>query len=322
MKRLKAGAELLLAASVFSTVAGAQTYPTKPIKMVAPYATGGAADLMARYVCDKFSQQMGQPCVVENRTGAGGMIGVDFVVKSEPDGHTLVMMPNNLPIIPGLYPKVPYDTMRDLSPIAMVSTTPIMIGSHPSVPAKNIQEFIAYVKANEGKVNFTTCGLASPQHLAGEMLAAQGGFKWQHIPYKGCGAAFADVLAGTVPVFISTVAHFAPQIKIGKLRAYAVLGPQRTPLAPEYPTMAESGFPGFQVDVWFGLLAPAKVPAPILARLNTELNKALQSPDLREKLVAGSYEPVGGTPERFAEIIRADIAKYGKVIRDIGIKPE
>lgn len=322
MKRIKAGVAALIAACIISPVASGQSYPSKPLKMVAPYATGGGADLMARYVCDKFVQQMGQPCVVENRTGAGGMIGVEFVVKAEADGHTLLMMPPNLPIIPGLYPKVPYDTVRDLAPIAIVSTTPIMIGSHPSVPAKNVQEFFAYVKSGEGKVNFTTCGLASPQHLAGEMLAAQGGFKWQHIPYKGCGAAFADVLAGTVPVFISTVAHFAPQIKIGKLRGYGVLGAQRTPLAPEYPTMAESGFPGFQVDVWFGLLASSKVPAPILARLNAEVNRALQSADMREKLVTGGYEPVGGTPERFAELIRSDMAKFGKVVRDIGIRPE
>lgn len=322
MKRIKAGVAALIAACIISPVASGQSYPSKPLKMVAPYATGGGADLMARYVCDKLVQQMGQPCVVENRTGAGGMIGVEFVVKAEADGHTLLMMPPNLPIIPGLYPKVPYDTVRDLAPIAIVSTTPIMIGSHPSVPAKNVQEFFAYVKSGEGKVNFTTCGLASPQHLAGEMLAAQGGFKWQHIPYKGCGAAFADVLAGTVPVFISTVAHFAPQIKIGKLRGYGVLGAQRTPLAPEYPTMAESGFPGFQVDVWFGLLASSKVPAPILARLNAEVNRALQSADMREKLVTGGYEPVGGTPERFAELIRSDMAKFGKVVRDIGIRPE
>jgi tripartite-type tricarboxylate transporter receptor subunit TctC len=221
-----------------------------------------------------------------------------------------------------LYPKVPYDTLKDFAPVALVSRTPIMVGVHPSVEARTFQDFIGYVRANSGNLNFTSCGPGSPQHIAGEMLAAQGGFRWTHIPYKGCGPAFADVLAGRVPIFISTVAHFLPQIKLDKLRGLAVLGAQRTEFAPAYPTVAESGFPGYQVEVWFGLLAPAKTPAPVIARLNAEVNKALAQPALRDKLLAGFYEPLGGTPERFAEVIRGDMARMGKVIRDIGITAE
>jgi tripartite-type tricarboxylate transporter receptor subunit TctC len=276
---------------------------------------------MSRYLCERFTATLGQPCIVENRTGAGGMIGFEAVAKADPDGHTLVMAPNNLAIIPVLYSKVPYDTVKDLAPVALVTSTPIMIGAHPSFPAKDFAEFVKHARANSGNINYTTCGPASPQHLAGEMLAAQLGFKWQHVPYKGCAPALADVLGGQVPLFVSTVAHFNPQIKSGKLRGYAVLTPQRTQFAPDYPTVAES-LPGYSVDLWFGLLAPGRTPPALVARINDEVNKALKQPELREKLLSQSYEPIGGPPERFAEAIRSDMEKFGKVIREAGIKPD
>lgn len=312
----------LCLSAFLATGAHAQTFPTKPMRIVAPYAAGGAADLMSRYLCERFPQALGQPCVVENRTGAGGIIGIDALAKSEPDGHTLVVVPNNVAIIPFLYAKVPYDTLKDLAPIGLVSGTPIMIGAHPEFPARTFPELIAYLKANSGKVNFTTCGTASPQHLAGEMLASQAGFKWTHVPYKGCGDAITAVLGNTVPVFISTVAHFNPQIKSGKLRGYAVLSASRSRFAPDYPTVTESGYPGYQIDLWFGLMAPGRTPPAVLARLNAELNKVLQAQDLREKLASQSYEPLGGTPERFAAAIRSDMERYSKAIRDAGIRPE
>lgn len=318
---MQRGATAVLAALLLASPALA-TFPSKPMKIIAPYAAGGAVDLMARYICDKFPQSMGQPCVVENRAGAGGIIGLDAALKAEPDGHTLAMMPNNLSIIPTLYAKVPYDTLKDVAPIALVSSTPVMIGTHPAIPVKTFQELMAYAKANNGKVNFTTCGPASPQHLAGEMLGSLAGFQWAHIPYKGCGAALADVLSGTVPVFISTYAHFAPQIKSGKLKGLAILSGKRSQFAPDFPTVAESGFPGYEIEVWFGLVGSARIPAPAIARLNAEVNRALQLPDLRDKLLVGQYEPLGGTPERFAQVLRADIVKFGKVIRDVGIKSE
>ncbi len=300
----------------------AQTFPSKPMRIVVPYAAGGAADLMARYLCERFPPSLGQPCVVENRPGAGGIIGIDAIAKSEPDGHTLVVVPSNVAIIPFLYAKVPYDTLKDLAPIGLISSAAVMIGAHPDFPARTFQELIAYAKANSGKVNFTSCGSATPQHLAGEMLAAQAGFKWTHVPYKGCGDAITAVLGNTVPVFISTVAHFNPQIKAGKLRGYAVLTAARTPFAPDYPTVSESGMAGFQSDVWFGLMAPARTPAAVVQRLNAELNRVLQMPDLKEKLASQSYEPLGGTPERFAAAIKSDMERYSKAIRDAGIKQE
>ena len=300
----------------------AQNFPSKPIKIIAPYAAGGAADLMARYLCEKLPQSLGQPCVVENRAGAAGMIGMDVMLRADPDGHTLAMMPNNLSIIPVLYAKVPYDTLKDVAPIALVSSTPIMIGVSEGFPAKTFGELIAMGKANPGKLDFTTCGPASPQHLAGEMLGSMAKMKWQHINYKGCGAAMADVLSGTVPVFISTYAHFAPQIKSGKLRGYATLGAKRSQFAPEFPTVAELGYPEVDMDVWFGLVGSSKIPPQVLARLNAEVNKALALPDLRERLLSQQYEPLGGSSERFAKLIREDMERYAKVIRESGIKPD
>jgi tripartite-type tricarboxylate transporter receptor subunit TctC len=292
------------------------------MRIVAPYAAGGAADLMARYLCERFPHSLNQPCVVENRTGAGGIIGFDAVAKAEPDGHTLVVAPNNIGIIPFLYAKVPYDTLKDLAPIGLIAGTPVMIGAHPGFPPRSFGELVAYAKANNGKVDFTSCGTASPQHLAGEILAAQAGFKWTHVPYKGCGDALTAVLGGTVPVFISTVAHFNPQIKNGKLIGYAVLSAERTRFAPEYPTVAESGFPGYEIDLWFGLLAPSRTPPAVQARLNAELNRVLQNPEVREKLAGQFYEPLGGTPERFAAAIKRDMERYSRAIKEAGIRPE
>ncbi len=315
-------AATMAAACLFPPAAFGQAFPRKPMKIIVPYAAGGAADLMARYMCEKFPQSTGQPCVVENRPGAGGMIGMEAMLRADPDGHTLAMMPNNLPIIPGLSPKVPYDTLKDVAPIAMVASTPMMMGVHESFPAKSFGELMAMAKANPGKLNFTSCGSGSPQHLAGEMLGSLARIKWQHINYKGCGAAIADVLSGTVPIFISTYAHFAPQIKNGKLRGFAMMGAKRSRFAPEYPTASESGFPGFDVDVWFGLVGSARIAPAILERLNAEVNKALSLPELRDRLLSQQYEPIGGTAEQFAQVIRSDVERYGKAIREVGVKPD
>ncbi|MBI2317506.1 MAG: tripartite tricarboxylate transporter substrate binding protein [Betaproteobacteria bacterium] len=310
-----------LALALFTAAAVGQVFPSKPVRIIVPFPPG-AVDLMARYLCEKFPQALGQPCLVENKPGAGAIIGIDFVAKAEPDGHTLLLAPNNLSILPSLYAKLPFDAMRDLAPIALVSSTPVMIGAHPSFPPKSFQEFIAYVRDNPGKVNFTSCGLASVQHLAGESLKVLAGLKMTHIPYKGCGPAEVDVLGGQVPVIISNAARFMPQIRAGKLRGYALTGAQRTDLAPGYPTIAELGFPGYEFDVWFGLLAPGRTPKEIIGRLNAEANRVIGLAEVKERLRSQFYEPIGGTPEKFAEVIRADIERYGKVVREAGIKPE
>jgi tripartite-type tricarboxylate transporter receptor subunit TctC len=304
-----------------SASARAQDFPSKPVRMIVAAPAGGAVDLMGRYLCEKFAKYWGQACVVENKGGASGMIGIDAAAKAPADGYTLVTVPNNMVMIPSLYDNVPYDTLRDLAPVALISKSPIMIGAHVSFPAKTFQEFLAYAKANPGKVNWTSCGPGTAQHVGGEWLMSLAGIKATHIPYKGCGPAFADVLSGRIPVFISTVAHFRPQIKQGKLRGWAVTEPTRTDFAPEYPTVAESGFPGFEVAVWFGLMAPANTPKALIAKLNADTNRALKEPDLHDKLVAGFYQPIGGTPEQFGELVRTEVERYGKIIRAVGIKP-
>lgn len=314
-------AALMLALVLAGIEAVAQSYPSKTVRIIVPLPPG-AVDLMARYLCEKFPQSLGQPCIVENRPGAGGIIGIDFVAKAEPDGHTLLMAPNNLAIIPALYPNAPFDPVKDFAPIALVSSTPVMIGAHSSFPPKSFQEFIAYVKANPGKVNFTSCGLASPQHLAGEILNSMAGMNMIHVPYKGCGPAEIDVLAGRVPVNISNVTRFMPHIRAGKLRGYALGGAKRSQFAPDYPTVGESGFPGYDVEVWFGLLAPGRTPKEIVTRLNAEVNRVLALPDIKERLASQAYEPIGGTPEKFAQAIGSDIERYGKVIREAGIKAD
>jgi len=312
---------LFFALAFAAAAAVAQSYPSKPVRIIVPLPPG-AVDMTARYLCDKFPQSLGQPCIVENKPGAGSIVGMDYVAKAEPDGHTLVLAANNLPIIPSLYATLPFDVVKDLAPIALVSTIPGMIVAHTSFPAQSFQEFIAYVKANPGKVNYTSCGLASPQHLAGELLNSMAGMQMVHIPYKGCGPAEVDVLAGHVPIFISNIGRSMPLIRAGKVRGYAVTTAQRSRFAPEYPSVSESGFPGYDLDIWFGLLAPGRTPRAIVTRLNAEVNRVLALPDIRDRLLAQAYEPAGGTPEKFAEVIRADLERYGKVIREAGIKVE
>lgn len=317
LRRLVAAAVILC--SPFAVKA--DDYPSKPVRMVVAAPAGGAVDLMGRYMCEMYARYWNQPCVVENKPGASGMIGIDSVVKSEADGYTLAMVPSNMVMIPSMYDRVPYDTLKDLAPVVLVSSTPIMIGAHVSFPAKSFEEFLEYAKANPGKVNYTSCGPATPQHVAGEWLMSLAKIRATHIPYKGCGPAFSDVLSGRIPVFISTVAHFEPQIKAGKLRGFAVTEPKRTPFAPEYPTVAESGFPGYEVSVWFGVVARAGTSQKIVARLNADGNRALSDPELRQKLLSKHYQPMGGPPERLGDLIRTEVARYGKVIQAVGIKP-
>jgi tripartite-type tricarboxylate transporter receptor subunit TctC len=312
---------LAFALALVPLIAQAQGFPSKTVRIVVPFPPG-AVDLMARYLCEKFPQSLGQPCVVENKPGAASIIGLDSVAKAEPDGHTLVLSPNNLPILPALYAKLPFDPLADLAPVALVSRTPVMLGAHPAFPPKSFAEFIAYVKANPGKVSYTSCGLASVQHLAGEALKAMAGLDMAHIPYKGCGPAEVDVLGGQVPVIFSNAARFMPQIRAGKLRGYALTGARRSDFAPGYATIAESGYAGYDFDVWFGLLAPGRTPKEIVARLNAETNKVLALPDVRERLLGGFYEPIDSTPESFAAVIRGDMERYGRVIRQAGIRPE
>jgi len=312
----------LIITSFLAVEVHAQAFPYKPIKIIAPFSPGGSVDLMARYICLSFTKSFGQDCVVENRPGAGGMIGMSAMLAAPADGHTLAMMPSNLSIIPSVYSKVPYDTLKDVAPIALISSTPLMIGTHPSVPAKSFQELISYIQQSNGKVSFTACGSASPQHLAGEMLGALASLNWRHIPYKGCAEAMVGVVSGEIPVWFSNYTHFAPQIKAGKLKGFAMLGANRTSFAPEYPTVAESGFPGFEASVWYGLIGSSKIPVSVITRLNEEVNKALNTVEMKERLRTGEYEPIGGSAQKFGEVIRSDLIKFEMIIKKSNLKFE
>ena len=304
------------------SAAWSQAWPSKTVKIVVPYPAGGGTDVMARFLAQKFSEMWGQSVVVENKGGAGGNIGADQVAKSTPDGYTLVMMPSNLSINPSLFDKTPWDAVKDFSPIGTVATSPSMVGVSAGVPANSIRELIALAKAKPGTLNYISCGGGSPQHIAGEMFNAMAGVQMQHVPYKGCGAAIPDAVAGVVQVLFSTVANMNPHIKSGKLKGFAVAGARRSELVPDVPTVSEAGLPGYNFDVWFGLLAPAKTPRDVIVKINRDINTLLAQKDVKERLQGQFYDVLPGTPEQFATLIEKDLVRFGKVIRDVGIKPE
>ena len=322
-RRALAAALVCVFVSLLSpSAAWSQAWPSKTVKIVVPYPAGGGTDVMARFLAQKFSEMWGQSVVVENKGGAGGNIGADQVAKSTPDGYTLVMMPSNLSINPSLFDKTPWDAVKDFSPIGTVATSPIMVGVSAGVPANSIRELIALAKAKPGTLNYISCGGGSPQHIAGEMFNAMAGVQMQHVPYKGCGAAIPDAVAGVVQVLFSTVANMNPHIKSGKLKGFAVAGARRSELVPDVPTVSEAGLPGYNFDVWFGLLAPAKTPRDVIVKINRDINTLLAQKDVKERLQGQFYDVLPGTPEQFATLIEKDLVRFGKVIRDVGIKPE
>ena len=301
----------------------AQSYPTKPIRFIVPFAPGGSTDTLARTVGQKLSDALGQQVVVDNRSGGNGNIGMEIVARAAPDGHTIVLgYIANLGIGPSVFAKLPFDPVKDYAPITQLAASPNIFVAHPSVPAKSFKEFIAYAKANPNKINYASAAVASLGHLAGELLNASAGISMQHVPYKGSGQAVIDLLAGQVQVMFSGMSSVMPHLKAGKLRPLAVTGAQRSPAAPEVPTIAESGFPGFEATAWYGVLAPAGTPQRVVIRLHDEIVRVLKMPDVKERLENVGFELVGGTPEAFGAYIKTEIQKWAKVVKASGIKPE
>ncbi|HEV2008170.1 MAG TPA: tripartite tricarboxylate transporter substrate binding protein [Burkholderiales bacterium] len=301
----------------------AQSYPTKPIRFIVPFAPGGSTDTLARTVGQKLSDALGQQVVVDNRSGGNGNIGMEIVARAAPDGHTIVLgYIANLGIGPSVFAKLPFDPVKDYAPITQLAASPNIFVTHPSVPAKSFKEFIAYAKANPNKINYASAAVASLGHLAGELLNASAGISMQHVPYKGSGQAVIDLLAGQVQVMFSGMSSVMPHLKTGKLRPLAVTGAQRSPAAPEVPTIAESGFPGFEATAWYGVLAPAGTPQRVVIRLHDEIVRVLKMPDVKERLENVGFELVGGTPEAFGAYIKTEIQKWAKVVKASGIKPE
>ncbi|HWH41018.1 MAG TPA: tripartite tricarboxylate transporter substrate binding protein [Usitatibacter sp.] len=312
---------LALALLAFASLARADDYPSKPIRFVVPYPAGGPLDTVARLLGQKVSESMKQPIIVDNRPGAGGNIGADFVAKAAPDGYTILMgAVATHAINPTLYSHIPYDPMADFMPVTQVASTPNVLVVNPSLPAKNVREFIAYAKANPGKLNFGSGSTGSAGHLAGELFKTMAGVDMTHVPYKGAGPAMQDLVAGQIQLMFDNLASSLGQIRAGKVRALAVTTAKRTSLAPDLPTIAESGLPGFDINTWFGVFVPAKTPQPIVDRLHAEFTRALAMPDVRQKMVDLGAEPVGSTPAEFAALIRSEKDKYARVIKASGAK--
>jgi tripartite-type tricarboxylate transporter receptor subunit TctC len=313
---------LLLIASFTVGACLAQDYPSKPVRIVVPFAPGGSTDVLARIVGQKLGERWGQPVFVENRAGAGGNIGADQVAKSAPDGYTLLLGGVPHAISASLYSKLPYDLARDLTAIAEIASFPSAIVLHPSLPANSVKELIALARARPGQLSFGSAGNGSPNHLALELFQTTAGVRMVHVPYKGSGQLIGDLLAGQVQLASMGTPVALPHVQSGKLRAIAVTGAVRSSLLPEVPTVSEAGLPGFDVTSWYGVFGPARLPAGIVAKLNSEIGSAVTSPDVKERLAALGAEPSVKAPDEFGRYVREEITKWAKVVKDSGAKAE
>ena len=317
------GILLLVPALVcFAEPVAAQGYPTKPIRYVVPFPPAGATDILARFVAEKLVPALGQQVVVENRAGAAGNVGMDYVAKSAPDGYTIVMCTAAQTINETLYTKLTFSLPRDFAAVALVAHVPNIMEVHPSIPARTVKEFIALAKARPGQINYASSGSGTSIHLSSELFQIMTGVKMLHVPYKGSGPALIDLMAGQVQVMFDNLPSSMPYLKGGRLRPIAVTTSKRYPGLPEVPTIAESGVPGYQAIAAFGILAPAGTPREVIARLNTEVNRALRLPEMQERFAQQGAIPAPGTPEEYGAFIRSEIAKWAKVVKVSGAKVE
>jgi tripartite-type tricarboxylate transporter receptor subunit TctC len=318
--RLLALFALAVAAQAFAQPAA--PYPNKPIKFILPFPPGGGTDILGRVIAERLSANLGQPVVIENRGGAGGNVGAEAAAKSPPDGYTIVLVAPSLAISPSLYAKLNYDPVKDFAPVSLVGVVPNVIVTNPAIAAQTLPEFIALAKSKPGGMNFGSGGNGTSNHLAGELLNLQTGMKLVHVPYKGVNLAMNDVLAGQVQLVVIGIPAALPFIQAGRLRALAVIAPQRVATLPDVPTAAEAGLANYEVTTWYGVLAPAGTPRPIVERLNAELVRIMHAPDLQPRLAATGTEPRTSTPEEFADYVKTEMAKWGRVVRDAGLKAE
>jgi len=317
---IAAGLLAVAALACGAGVAFAQAYPAKPIRLILPFPPGAPNDLVGRALGQKLSEQLGASVVADNRPGAGGNVGIGAAAKSPPDGYTIVLATPGIAISPSLYSKLPYDAARDFAPVARVTSIPNIMVVHPSVPARTLKQFIALARAHPGKINFGSGGPGTTNHLANELLKHLEKIDMVHVPYKGATLGMIAMISGEVDQVIVPVASAIPQIRAGKVRPLAVLADKRVAPLPEVPTAREAGVDNFVVIVWYGVFAPARTPPDIVARLGREVVRALESPDLRERLAAMGVDPWPGTPEELAGLVRSETARYAAVIRSIGLR--
>jgi tripartite-type tricarboxylate transporter receptor subunit TctC len=311
---------LALAAPMAVLADGA--YPDKPIKFVVPYPPGGGTDVVARIVQQRLQAALGQPIVIDNKGGAGGSLGTDIVAKAAPDGYTVLFTLSSHTINPAIFPKLPFDTIKDFEPVGLVASLPQLLASNMAVPVRNVAGVVAQAKAAPDKFSFASVGNGSPGHLAGELMVLRTGAPMAHIPYRGGGPAVTDVIGGQVPLLWVSIPAAAAQVKAGKLRALAVSTTKRSPAFPDVPTMQEAGVADFEVDSWYAMLVPAKTPRPIIDRLNKALNTVLAEPAIRAQLIDQGADAVGGTPEALAKVIAAEVPKWIKLAKDANIKAD
>ena len=318
--RIIASGVAVVALAAISAASSAQGYPNKSVRLVVPFPAGGPTDVIARAVAQKLTESMGQQVVIDNRGGSGGNIGADIVAKSAPDGYTLLMAIVSHAINASLYSKLPYDTVKDFAPITRTGSATIIMIAHPSLPAKSIREFIALAKARPGQLSFASPGSGTPHHLAGELLKTTAGIDMAHIPYKGAAPAVIDLMGGQVPVGFVSLPAALPHVKAGKLTALGITTSKRSAIAPEIATFAEAGLAGYDLENWYGALAFGGTPKEIVDRLNAEIVRALQLPDVKERLYSQGFEIHTSTAEEFAAFIRSEIVKWAKIVKASGAK--
>ncbi len=321
LKTFTAGTSLLLSIAIPGSYAAG--YPDRPVRLIVPSAPGGGTDTSARIVAPKLAEYLGQQIIIDNRAGAGAIIGGEIASRAAPDGYTLLMGLSTYTINPAMLRKIPFDFARDFAPVSVAVTLPNVLVSHPSLPAKTVKELIAFARARPGQLTFASAGLGTNPHLTMELFLNMTGLKMIHVPYKGVGPALVDVVAGHVPMMTGNMLSAYPQIKSGRVRAYGVTSARRTAGAPEIPTIAESGVPGYEAVQWYGLLAPAGTPREIIMRLHGGMVHLLQDPAMKQRLISDGAEATpSASPEQFAALIRAELVKWAKVVRDAGIQPE
>ncbi len=312
-----------LACCVAYTTGHAQTFPTRALRMIVPFPPGGPNDILGRVVAQKMSESLGQQIVIDNRGGAGGIIGTEAAAKSAPDGYTLLLSGTAaLSINPSLHAKLPYDPIRDFTPISLVATAPSVLIVHPTLPVRTVKDLVALAKKRPAQLNYASAGIGTPPHLAGELFKGMAGIAMTHVPYKGGGPALTDLLAGQVELYFSGISSALPMIKDGKVRAVAVTSHKRTAIMPEMPTISESGLPGYEVGNWYAILGPAGLPRDAVAKINAEIVKALKAPDTHKRVLDLGADPAGSSPDELSAYMKAEIGKWAQVIKTAGIKPE